>query len=55
MTSLPSRSASPPRVGDEVERVELDQQVVAEEAVDVEAAGLGIELDPRAGSARCST
>ena len=35
-------------VGDEVHRIELDQQVVAEEAVDVEAAGLGIELDPRA-------
>ena len=36
-------------VGDEMQRVELDQQIVAEEAVDVEAAGLGVELHPGAG------
>ena len=34
--------------GDEAERIELEQHVVAEEAIDVEPGGRGIELDPRA-------
>src|SRR5439155_14134020 len=36
-------------IGNEMERIELNEQVVAEEAVDVQPASLRVELDTRAG------
>ena len=43
------------QLGDEVERIELEEHVVAEEAVDVEPGRLGVELDSARRTAPCST
>ena len=49
MTSVPSRSAMPPsKARHEAERIELEENVVAQEAVNIETCRTRVELSTRA-------